>query len=69
MLIPEPGSTAVGTVAVGTVLTGSCGLAESLEDLLNTDCEINSLGLCVTYPGVFSPPDTYVFPAGDCYAY
>lgn len=65
VFIPEPGSTAVGSVALAGILGGSCNIARALENGLNLNCEITEVGVCVSYPSPFAPYGVYTYPA-DC---
>jgi len=63
LLIPEPGTTAVGSVALAGILAGSCSIAQALENGLDLNCSITEIGLCVSIPSPVSPTGVYAYPA------
>lgn len=63
MLIPEPGSTAIGVVAISSVLAGSCTIMKAIDEVV--DCNVTEIGFCITYPKWNSLPKAYLYPV-DC---
>jgi hypothetical protein len=63
-LIPEPSSTAVGTVALAGILGGGCTLFEAVNKYFD-DCDVGKLKLCVVQPCTVCTPSLYLYPV-DC---
>ncbi len=68
-VIPEPGTTAVGTVGILSVLSGSCTIAEAIDYFLAPECNFTEIGMCLQYNcwldplvGVWCEVDAYVYP-------
>jgi len=64
MLVPEPSSTAIGTVALAGILGGGCTLFEAVNKYFE-DCDVGKLQLCVVQPCAVCTPSLYLYPV-DC---
>lgn len=63
-IVPEPGTTAVGTVSIAGVLSGTCTVIDAVDQLVD-DCNVNEITICAYQPCWYCTPQYYAYPS-DC---
>ncbi|MDQ2050380.1 hypothetical protein RBH26_07760 [Natronolimnohabitans sp. A-GB9] len=63
-IIPEPGTTAIGTVSIAGVLSGSCTVIDAVDQMVD-DCNVNEITICAYQPCWYCTPNYYAYPS-DC---
>lgn len=71
-VIPEPGSTIIGTALISGVLAGSCTASEAIDDILG-GCNFTKIGICVQSScrpdpiyGYWCEYKAFSYPVGGC---
>jgi len=62
IIVPEPGSTVVGTAALSVILGGSCTIGRAIENATGC-CSVFDIGICVGVPMPWNPAPVHAYPA------